>query len=98
MSVQAIYHAGDIINRIYHAGEILFDAGESEQIIFHVIEDDKLILLGAYSAKSNADGLYLDCEPNTPASEWGYPVLNNGVLTLSQVYKATLNGSVLGVE
>lgn len=67
----------------------------SEPVVFHVIEDGKLIILGALTANSLPDGLYLDC---TPKVEWVYPVQNGNVLTIEQVYKATQNGNVLEVE
>ncbi len=95
MCVKAIYHALKTILRIYHKGEIAF---RDEPVTFHVIEDGKLIILGAYSAKSYPDGLYLDCEPKTPEAEWEYPVQDGNVLTITQVYSATQNGNVLEVE
>ena len=92
MCVKAIYHALKTIFRIYHKGEIIF---QGNPVVFHVIEDGKLIILGALTANSLPDGLYLDC---TPKVEWVYPVQNGNVLTIEQVYKATQNGNVLEVE
>lgn len=91
MIVDAIYHGGEQIERIYHAGEIIFQG--VQPFDFHIIEDGKLIIVGALSAKSYPDGLYIDCYP-----AWTYPVQNGNVLTVEQVYSATQNGNVLEVE
>ena len=90
MIVNAIYRGSQQVSRIYHGGKIIFECNPVE---FHVIEDGKLIILGALSAKSYADGLYLDCQP-----DWIYPKQNGNVLTIEQVYSTTQNGNVLGVE
>lgn len=63
-----------------------------EPIEFHVFDGDKLIIRGAMSALPLQDGLYLDCSP-----DWEYPVLDDDVLTIRQVYSATMNGSTLEV-
>lgn len=63
-----------------------------EPIEFHVYDGDKLIILGALSAVSLADGVYLDCTPN-----WTYPVIDGSTLTVQQVYSATQNGTTLEV-
>lgn len=60
---------------------------------FHLLEDGNLIIVGAYSANSLPDGLYLDCAP-----DWIYPEQNGNVLTIEQVYSAVQNGNVLEVE
>lgn len=91
MITEAIYHGGVQIERIYHAGNIIFEG--VTPFDFHIIEDGKLIIVGALSAKSYSDGLYIDCEPN-----WIYPVLNGNVLNIEQVYSATQDGNVLEVE
>lgn len=90
MVVNAIYHGSQPVHRVYHGGKIIF---ERSPVAFHVIEDDKLIILGALSVKSYADGLYLDCEP-----DWIYPEQKGNMLTIEQVYSATQNGNVLEVE
>ena len=79
-----------MLYRIYHKGEIVF---LRDPITFHVIEDGKLIILGAITANSLPDGLYLDCAP-----DWVYPVQNGNALTIEQVYAATQSGNVLEVE
>ena len=63
-----------------------------EPIEFHVFDGDKLIIRGAMSALPLQDGLYIDCAPN-----WIFPEQNGDVLTIRQVYSATLNGSTLEV-
>ena len=82
--------------------EILLNAAAnqlSEPIEFHVRDEEgRLIILGAYKAVSKDGGLYIDCEPAEEEQEWEYPVLNGNVLTITQVYSATLNGNVLEVE
>lgn len=95
MIVKAIYHAAMAIYRIYHKREIIF---QGVPVVFHIIEDGKLIILGAHTANSLEDGLYIDCEPELPEVDWIYPVQNGNVLTIEQVYKATQNGNVLEVE
>ena len=90
MIVNAIYRGSKQVSRVYHGGAIIF---ECSPVVFHVIEDGKLIILGAMSANSHADGLYLDCEP-----DWICPEQNGNVLTLEQVYSAVQNGNVLTVE
>lgn len=90
MKIKRIYRDAKMIPRIYHRREIVY---LRDPIIFHVIEEDKLIILGAITANDLPDGLYLDC-----TSDWVYPVLTGNVLTVKQVYKAKLNGNVLGVE
>ena len=67
--------------------------GTREPVEFHVREGDKLFILGALSAASLQDGLYLDCSP-----DWEHPVLNDDVLTITQAYSTTLNGDILEVE
>lgn len=66
-----------------------------EPIEFHVFDGDKLIIRGAMSALVFGDGLYLDCKPDVA---WEDPVLENGVLTITQAYSATMNGTILEVE
>lgn len=86
--------------------EILLNAAAnqmSEPIEFHVRDEEgRLIILGAYKTVSKDGGLYIDCEPeadpDVPVGEWEYPVLEGNVLTITQVYSATLNGNVLEVE
>lgn len=85
----------NIIHRLYYNNKIEFRANP---IQFHMVEDGKLIILGAYSANSQPDGLYLDCEPNTTETEWIYPVQTGNVLSIEQVYSATQTGNVLEVE
>lgn len=63
MIVQAIYHNGESFHRVYHAGEIMF---EEDPFVFQMRKDGKLIILGAYSAVSKPDGLYLDCDVEDP--------------------------------
>ena len=92
MIVNAIYHGASEIHRVYHNGEIVFQINPVE---FHVIEDGNLIILGAYSAKEHPEGLYLDCAPDV---EWEPPVQTGNVLSVSQVFLATPNGSVLEVQ
>ena len=81
------------ITRIYHGGEIIFQGEVAEPFDFHVIEDGKLIIVGALSANNLPNGLYLDCVP-----DWEFPEQTDSVLKITQVYKATQNGSVLEVE
>ena len=92
MIVNAIYHGASEIHRVYHNGEIVFQINPVE---FHIIEDDKLIIVGAYSVKEYPEGLYLDCAPDV---EWEPPVQTGNVLSVSQVFLATPNGSVLEVQ
>lgn len=89
--VDAVYCGDTRIERIYFGGEIVFQGVKAFD--FHIIEDGKLIIVGALSAKSYPDGLYIDCYP-----AWTYPVQNGNVLTVEQVYSATQNGNVLEVE
>lgn len=91
--VDAVYCGKTQIDRIYFGGEIIFQG--VQPFDFHIIEDGKLIIVGTLFAKSYVDGLYLDCEPKI---EWIHPVKNGNVLTIEQVYSATQNGNVLGVE
>lgn len=58
MRVIRIYSARKIIPRIYHRKEIVY---QRDPIAFQVVEDGKLIILGAITASSLPDGLYLDC-------------------------------------
>lgn len=90
MIVGGIYHGGTAFQRVYHNGKILF---ETKPVEFHVIEDDKLIIVGAYSAREFPDGLYLDCNP-----DWIFPVRSGNALYVRQVYSATQDGNVLEVE
>ena len=89
--VDAVYCGKTQIDRIYFGGEIIFQG--VQPFDFHIIEDGKLIIVGALSAKSYPEGLYIDCYP-----AWTYPVQNGNVLTVEQVYSATQNGNVLEVE
>lgn len=89
MKVDRIYHGRDMVYRVYHKGEIIF---LRDPIIFHAVEDGNLIVYGALVANSSPDGLYLDCYP-----AWTYPVQNENVLTIKQVYSATQNENVLEV-
>jgi hypothetical protein len=83
-----------LMHRMYRAWRLIFqDDPVREPIAFHVIEDGKLIIRGAMSALSLEDGLYLDCAP-----DWEHPVLDDDVLTITQVYSATPNGDTLEVE
>lgn len=60
MSAKSI-HRGTIHTNIgCHNAVLIF---QRDVVTFHSIEDGKLIILGAMSAKSLADGLYLDCAP-----------------------------------
>lgn len=98
MIVKVIYLGTRPVHRVYHNGEIIFQGGP---VVFHVVEDGKLIILGALTANSQSDGLYLDCDPDTPDTpdvEWIYPVKNGGVLTIEQVYNATVRNHVMEVE
>ena len=92
MIVKAIYHGLKQIQRVYRGSQLIFQNGSADRdpIQFHVIEDGKLIIVGAMSAVSLPDGLYLDCSP-----DWEYPVLDGDVLTITQVYSATPNGDTL---
>ena len=92
MIVNAIYHGASEIHRVYHNGEIVF---QINPVDFHIIEDNKLIIVGSYSVKEYPDGLYLDCAPDV---EWEPPVQTGNVLSVSQVFLATPNGSVLEVQ
>lgn len=92
MIVKAIYRGLKQVGRVYHNGQIIF---QNSPVEFHLLEDGKLIILGAYSANSFTDGLYLDCAPDI---DWIYPVQNGNVLTIEQVYSAVQNGNVLEVE
>lgn len=92
MVVNAIYHGSKQVSRIYHAGAIIFQRSLVE---FHVIEDDKLIILGALSAISTEDGVYLDC---TEDVNWTDPQLSDGVLTISQAYTSSQTGTTLEVQ
>ena len=93
MIVEAIYHAREPVQRIYHKREIVFEASVPEDVVFHVIEDGELIVLGAYSANSLPNGLYLDCAP-----EWIFPVQNGNTLTIEQAYVVAQSGNSLEVE
>lgn len=90
MIVNAIYHGLQQVGRVYHNGQIIF---QNSPIEFHLLEDGKLIIVGAMMANQLPDGVYIDCAP-----DWIYPVLDGNVLTIEQVYSATLNGNVLEVE
>ena len=90
MAVNRIYHGENMVFRVYHNGEIIF---LRDQIAFHVIEDGKLLILGAITAISSPDGLYLDCYP-----AWTYPAQDGNVLTIEQVYSATQKIHILEVE
>ena len=92
MCVKAIYHGLQLLLKIFHNGEVI---NFQNPITFHSIEDGKLIILGAYTANSLSDGLYLDCVPNV---EWIYPAQDGNVLTIEQVYSATQIENVLEVE
>lgn len=92
MTVTRIYQGESMVYRVYHKGEIIF---MRDPITFHVIDNDGLIILGAITANSLPEGLYLDCEPER---DWEYPVKNGNVLTIEQVYLATPNGNILEVE
>lgn len=91
MIVNAIYHGLNQIHRVYRGSQLIFQGNKPVQ--FHLIDDGKLIILGAMSAVSLPDGLYLDCSP-----EWEYPEQNGTTLTITQVHAATKNGNVLEVE
>ena len=90
MIVNAIYRGSQQASRVYHGGAIIFERNPVE---FHVVEDGKLIILGALSANSHTDGLYLDCEP-----DWIYPEESGDTLLIRQVYGATENADTLEVE
>ena len=90
MIVNAIYRGSQQVHRVYHGGEIIFERSPVE---FHVIEDGKLIILGAMSANSHADGLYLDCE-----HDWTYFDQSKKMLTVERVYSAMQNGNVLYLD
>lgn len=91
MVVNAIYHGSTRIQAVYRGSQLIFQGVEPFE--FHLLEDGKLIIVGAMSAVSLPDGLYLDCSP-----DWEYPELNGDVLTITQAYLATPNGDVLEVE
>ena len=90
MVVNAIYRGSTRLQKVYRGSQLIFQGVEPFE--FHLLEDGKLIIVGAMSAVSLPDGLYLDCSP-----DWEYPVLDDDVLTIRQVYSATLNGSTLEV-
>lgn len=92
MIVDAIYHGLNQIRRVYRGSQLIFQGNKPIQ--FHITEDGKLIVVGALSALPFEDGLYLDCYPDV---EWDYPVLENGVLTITQAHTATHNGITLEV-
>lgn len=86
---------------VFRNGALLFP---NEPVEFHVIQDGRLIIVGAMSAVSKADGLYLDCEADNPEDNpedvpehWEDPILNGSELTITQVYGAVPNGSELEV-
>jgi hypothetical protein len=91
MVVNAIYRGLTRLQKVYRGSHMIFQG--VEPFDFHIIEDGKLVIVGAMSAVSLPDGLYLDCSP-----DWEYPELNGDVLTITQAYSATLNGDVLEVE
>ena len=91
MVVNAIYRGSTRIQAVYRGSQLIFQGVEPFE--FHLLEDGKLIIVGAMSAVSLQDGLYLDCSP-----DWETPVLNDDVLTIRQVYSATPNGDTLEVE
>lgn len=90
MIVNAIYHGLNQVHRVYHTGKLIF---QRDPIQFHITEDDKLIIVGAMSAISLPDGLYLDCAP-----EWTEPEVVDGILHLRQAYSITQNGTILEVR
>lgn len=92
MIVNAVYYGLNHVHRIYHAGQLIL---QRDPVQFHVLEDGKLIVVGALSANSFPEGLYLDCSPD---ADWIPPVVENGTLILRQVYSATPNGNTLEVE
>ena len=92
MVVDAIYRGSTRIQALYRGSQLIFQGVEPFE--FHIWEDGKLIIVGALSAFPAEDGLYLDCYP---PGEWTYPVLEDGVLTITQVYSATPNGDTLEV-
>ena len=91
MVVNAIYRGTKRLHAVYRGSRLLFQGVEPFE--FHIIEDGKLIIVGAMSALSLADGLYIDCAPN-----WIFPEQNGDVLTIRQVYSAEPNGDTLEVE
>lgn len=96
MIVNAIYHGLIEVHKVYRNGEIVF---QRNPVVFHLIEDGKLIILGAMSAISKEDGLYLDCDvPEDIPENWEDPVLSGNTLTITQVWSATQNGTSLEVE
>ena len=92
MVVNAIYHGSTRIQAVYRGSQLIFQGVEPFE--FHLLEDGKLIIVGALSTLSLDNGLYMDCSPN---AEWNYPVLENGVLTITQAYSASPNGNTLEV-
>lgn len=90
MCVKAIYNGFKMIYRLFRDNKLMF---QCKPVTFHNIEDGKLIIYGAHTVISTPEGLYLDCEP-----EWVFPTQNGNALAIRQVYNATQNGSVLGVE
>lgn len=95
MIVNAIYHGLKQVGRVYRNGAIIF---ENSPIEFHVFEDGKFIIVGALTANSLPDGLYLDCSPDVNPTEWIDPILDGTTLTIRQAYSATLNGTTLEVK
>lgn len=90
MVVNAIYRGSTRLQKVYRGSQLIFQGVEPFE--FHLLEDGKLIIVGAMSALPLQDGLYIDCAPN-----WIFPEQNGDVLTIRQVYSATLNGSTLEV-
>ena len=90
MVVNAIYRGTNRVHAVYRGSQLIFQGVEPFE--FHIRKDGKLIIVGAMSALALEDGLYIDCAPN-----WIFPEQNGDVLTIRQVYSATLNGSTLEV-
>ena len=90
MVVNAIYRGSTRLQKVYRGSQLIFQGVEPFE--FHLLEDGKLIIVGAMSALPLQDGLYIDCAPN-----WIFPEQNGDVLTIRQVYSATLTGSTLEV-
>jgi hypothetical protein len=84
---------------VFRNGALLF---RNDPIAFHIIEGGDLIIVGARSAVSREEGLYLDCapeaDPEAIPKEWDSPIQDGTTLTINQVYAALQDGTELEVE
>lgn len=65
----------------------------TEGVEMYTIVNDQLLINRAYSIKTTSEAAYIDCEP-----DWIEPEQNGDVLTIEQVYSATQNNDIVGVE